>query len=214
MRDVGVGEGRAETRHRFDIAQRTDQRRIVEVVHGEHIVDEGWKAGALSKQVEDAKLACHPRIFQLKRRIEIDHAVVPPQLAAIDHDGLGCGEKCLGGRADLEDRARVDGRAPGLAAHAEAPGVDELVARHDAHGEARHVEGLHPAGRVGLDLRDQRLDAILHRRLGLGRFRCCRDIREVDGGERDDCQERKEDHQNTVVDFRPEYLRCTLRRNS
>ena len=97
MRDVGIGEGRAETGHRLDMAQGADQRRLVEAEHDEHVVDVGWKPGALSEQVEDAELARDPRILQLKFRIEIDNAVVPPQLAAIDHDGQGRSEKCLGG---------------------------------------------------------------------------------------------------------------------
>ena len=33
MRDVGIGEGRAETGHRLDMAQGADQRRLVEVEH-------------------------------------------------------------------------------------------------------------------------------------------------------------------------------------
>ena len=112
---------------------------------------------------------------------------------------IGRGEKCLGGRADLEDCARIDRHATGLAAHAEALGVDELVAGDDADGEARHVERLHPAGNVGLDIGDQRLDALLHGRVGLGRFRCPRHVREVEAGERGDHQERKEDAPNTAV---------------
>jgi hypothetical protein len=124
MCDVGVGEGRAEAGYRLDIAQRADERRVVEVVHGKHVVGEAWKAGALSKQVEDAKLARHPRILQLELRIEVDNAIVPPQLAAIDHDGLGRGEERLGGRADLEQSARVDRSPAALAAYAEALGID------------------------------------------------------------------------------------------
>ena len=95
VRDVGIGEGRAETGHRLDMAQRADQRRLVEAEHGEHVVDVGWKPRALGEQVEDAELARDPGILHLKLRIEIDNAVVPPQLAAIDHDGHGRSEKRL-----------------------------------------------------------------------------------------------------------------------
>ena len=77
-----------------------------------------------------------------------------------------------------------------LAAHAEALGVDQLVADNDADGEARHVERLHPAGNVGLELRDQRLNAILHGRVGLGLFRCQRHVLKVKAGQCGDRQER------------------------
>ena len=93
-----------------------DQCRLVEVQHGEHVVDQRRKPGALGEQVEDTELARDPGILQLEIRIEIDDAVVPPQLAAIDHDGHGRGEKRLRGRADLEDRARIDRQSAALAA--------------------------------------------------------------------------------------------------
>jgi hypothetical protein len=46
-----------------------------------------------------------PGILELKIRIEIDNVVVPPELVAIDHQGHRRGEKCLCGRADLENCA-------------------------------------------------------------------------------------------------------------
>jgi hypothetical protein len=45
-------------------------------------------------------------------------------------------------------------------AHAEALGVYDFVAGNDSNGQAGHIEPLHPAGDVFLDIRDQRLDAI------------------------------------------------------
>src|SRR6266436_1881549 len=72
---------------------------------------------------------------------------------------------------------------------------------------------LHPAGNVGFDIRNQFLHPGLDSRFGLGWFRRFRGIREVESKRDDDYQRRKEDHQNTAVDFRPGFLRCTLRRN-
>ena len=114
MGDVGIGEGRAEARHRLDIAQGPDQRRLIEAEQAERIVGIGRQPGPLSEQVEDAELAGHPRVLQLEVRIEIDDAVVPAELLAVDHDRQGRGEKGLGGRADLEDRLGVDRLAAAL----------------------------------------------------------------------------------------------------
>ena len=49
MRDVGIGECRAETRHRFDIAERANQRRLFVVEHDENVVDQWRESGALGK---------------------------------------------------------------------------------------------------------------------------------------------------------------------
>src|SRR5713226_3962265 len=109
------------------MAQGADQRRLIDAEHAEHVVHVGWEPRALSEEVEDAELARDPRVLELKLGIEIDYPVVPPQLAAIDHDGQGRREKGLGGRTDLEDRACIDRNATRLAAHAEALGVYQRV---------------------------------------------------------------------------------------
>jgi hypothetical protein len=156
------------------MAQRTDQRQFVEADYDQRIISVGREPGALSGDVEHPKLACDPGILQLKIRIEIDNAVVPPELAAIDHDGHGRGEKCLCVRTDLENCAGIDQHTTGLAAHAEALGVDEAVADDDADSEPGHVERLHPTLDVGFDIGDQRLEAHLRGRVGLDRLRCRR----------------------------------------
>src|SRR5205814_7889902 len=96
-------------------------------------------------EVEDTELARNPGVLQPELGIEIDYAVVPPQLAAIDHDCHGRGEERLGGRADLENRSRINRQSIALAAHAEALGVNKLVVGNDSKGQARYVEPLHPA---------------------------------------------------------------------
>jgi hypothetical protein len=60
----------------------------------------------------------------------------------------------------------------------------------DSYGQARHVERLHSAGNVGLEFRDQRLNAILNGRAGLGLFRCERHVLKVKAGQCGDRQER------------------------
>ena len=214
MRDVGVGKGRAETGHRFNMAKGANHFRLFEVQHDENVVDQRRKPGALRGEVEDTELARNPGILQPELGIEIDYAVVPPQLAAIDHDRHGRGEERLGGRADLENRPRINRQSVALAAHAETLGVYKPVVGNDSDGQARYVEPLHPAGNVGFDIRNQLLHPALDSRFGRGWFRRFRGIREVESKRDDDYQRRKEDHQNTAVDFRPGYLRCTLRRNS
>ncbi len=159
MGDVGVGEGGAEARHRLDIAQRADHRRLIEADEAERIVRIRRQPRALREEIEHAEFAGDPRVFELELGIEIDDAIVPVEFAAIDHDALGRREKRLGGRADLEHRARIDRRATGLAAHAEALGVDEAVAGHDADREPRHAERLHGVAGVGLEIGNERLDA-------------------------------------------------------
>src|SRR4029453_4140359 len=144
MRDVGVGEGRAETGHRFNIAKGANHFRLFEVQHGENVVDQWRKPGALRGEVEDTELARDPGILQPELGIEVDYAVVPPQLPAIDHDSHGRGEERLRGRADLENRTRINRQSVALAAHAETLGVYKPVVRNDANGQARHVEPLHP----------------------------------------------------------------------
>src|SRR5262249_7641252 len=145
--------------------------------------------------------------------IEIDYAVVPPQLAAIDHDGHGRSEERLGGRADLEKCPRINGQSVALAAHTETLSVHKPVVGNDSNGQARYIEPLHPAGNIGFDIRNQLLHPALDRRFSLGWFRRFRGIREVEIKRDDDYQRRKVIHQNTAVDFRPGYLRCTLRRS-
>src|SRR6478736_4371847 len=155
MRDVGVGKGRAETGHRFNMAKGANHFWLFEVQHHENVVDQRWKPGALRGEVEDTKLACNPGILQLEIRIEIDYAVVPSQLAAIDHDRHGRGEERLGGRADLEKRPRINRQSVALAAYAETLGVYKPVVGNDSNGQARYVEPLHPTGNVGFDIRNQ-----------------------------------------------------------
>ena len=75
------------------------------------------------------------------------------------------------------------GRSAALATDAEAFGINEPVVRHDADGDAGHVEPFHPAGNVGLELRGQRLNAILDGSLGLGRFRRPRHVLKLKGGQ-------------------------------
>ena len=176
MRDVGVGEGGAEARHRLDMAQRAHHRGRVAAEDSHHVVGVGRQARALREQVEHPELARHPGVLELEIRIEIDHAVVPMEFAAVDRDGHGRGQEALGGRADLEDGLRIDRRAAALAAHAEALGVDEAVAGDDADGEAGHVESLHPALDVCFELGDQRVDARLHRCRWPVRFLCPRPL--------------------------------------
>ena len=55
--------------------------------------------------------------------------------------------------------------SPPFSRYAEALGVDQLVARDDADGEAGIVEGLHAALDVGLELGNERLDLGVHRLL-------------------------------------------------
>src|SRR4029077_114079 len=100
------------TRNRVDITQGADQRRFVDAEKAEPIVRVGWEAGALRDEIEDAELACDPGVLELERRIEIDDAIIPAELAAIDHDAHGGGEKCLGGRTDLKQRAGINRHAP------------------------------------------------------------------------------------------------------
>ena len=61
MGDVGVGEGRAEARHRLDVAQRPDHRRPVEAEQADRVVGVGRQPRALGDHVEDAELAASPR---------------------------------------------------------------------------------------------------------------------------------------------------------
>jgi hypothetical protein len=145
----------------------------------------------LSEQVEDPKLAGHPRILELEIRLEIDDAVIPAELATIDHDGQGRGEKGLGGRADLEHRACTDRRATGLAAHAETPAVNEAIVGDDPKGEAGRVGRFHAARNIALDLGDQGLDAHLQGRSG--RFRGPRRTRQIHAEEHGERQKRDPD---------------------
>src|SRR5207249_6823723 len=147
--------------------------------------------------VEDTEFACHPGIVQLELRIEIDDPVIPPQLAAIDHDGLGHSEKRLSGRTNLKDCVGIDGQSIALASYAEALGVNEPVIGNDSNGYAWNVESLHSVNNVSFDIRNQLLNPALHSRFGLGWFRPFRGIREIDSERDDDCQRRKKDHQNT-----------------
>jgi hypothetical protein len=213
MRDVGIGECRAETRHRFDIAERANQRRLFVVEHHKNIVDQWREPGALRGEIEDTELACNPGIFQLELRIEIDYAVVPPQFAPIHHDGLGYSEKRLGVRADLKDCVSIDGQSIALASYAEALGVNEPVSGNDSNGYAWNVESLHSVNNVSFDIRNQLLNPALHSRFGLGWFRPFRGIQEVESKSNDDCQGRKEDRQNTAVNFGSGYFRCALQRH-
>ena len=150
------------------MAQRADHRRLIEADEAERVVHVRRQPRALREEIEHAELARDPGVPELELGIEIDHAVVPVKLAAIDHDALGRGEKRLGGRADLEHRARIDRRAAGLAAHAEAFGVDESVAGDDADRKARHAERLHGAACVGLEIGNERLDAAFRGGGGIG----------------------------------------------
>ena len=59
----------------------------------------------------------------------------------------------------------------------------------DPDGQARHVEPFHLAGNVGLEFRDQRPNAILNGRAGLGLFRCQRHVLKVKAGQRGDRQD-------------------------
>jgi hypothetical protein len=97
MRDVGVGEGGPKARHRIDMAQGMDQRRLFETDHAQRVVRVGRKPGALSKQIEYPELAGHPRILQLKFRVEVNNAVVPPEFATVHHEGQRRGKKSFGG---------------------------------------------------------------------------------------------------------------------
>ena len=156
----------------------------VEADEAERVVHIGRQPGALSEQVEHAELAGDPGVLELELGIEIDHPVVPAEFLAIDHDAYGRREKSLGGRADLEHRARIDRCAAGLAAHAEALGVYEAVAGDDADREPRHAERLHGAAGVGLEVRNKRFDARLDGGVGGGglRLRCSRDRARKRGG--------------------------------
>jgi hypothetical protein len=179
VRDIGVGEGGAEARYRLDVAQGVDHRRLHVAQHSEHVVDVRRQPRALRGKIEGAKLARDPGIRELEGGMEVDHAVIPVELAAIDHDGHGGGEEGLGERTDLKHGAGVDRHAAVLAAHAEALGIDEAVAGDDADGEAGHVVGLHPALDVGFESGDQCGYACFHRRAGLGRLLCPCDIRQL-----------------------------------
>ena len=161
--DVRVGEGVAEARGRLDVTQRPDHRRLVEAEQADRVVGLARQAGALRHQVGDAEFARDPRVLELEVRVEVDHPVVPAELALVDGDGKRGGEERLGRRADLEQARRVDGIAAALAAATEAPGIDQLVAGHDADGDARHVEHLHATGDIGLEVGRQRLDLGRHR---------------------------------------------------
>ena len=83
----------------------------------------------------------------------------------------GRGEERLGGRADLENRPRINRQSVALAAHAETLGVYKPVVGNDSNGQARYVEPLHPAGNVGFDIRNQFLHPALDSRFSLGRLR-------------------------------------------
>jgi hypothetical protein len=174
MRDVGVGEGGAEARHRLDIAQRVDHRSFIEADEAERIVRIGRQPRALGEKIEHAKLAGDPRVPELEFGIKIDDAIIPLEFAAIDHDAHGCREERLGGGTDLENRARINGRAAALAAHAEPLGVDETVARDDADREPGHAERLHRACGVSLEIGNEHLDACFHGGIDAGglRLRC------------------------------------------
>ena len=167
-RCVGVGESRAEARHRLDLAQRADHRRLVVAEERQHVVGIGRQAGALGQKVEDAELARNPGVLHLEARVEVDDAVVPGELAAVDGDGDGGRQERLRGRADLEDGPFIDRRAAFLA-DAEALAIDQLVADDDADRRSRHVERLHVGADIGLEARHEVGDALLH--AGIGRLR-------------------------------------------
>jgi hypothetical protein len=97
----------------------------VELVHGRHdaileflfgcdtnVAQDGAGHRALREEIEHAELVGDPRVLELELGIEIDHAVVPVEFLAIDHDADGRREKRLGGRADLEHTVRASTRAP------------------------------------------------------------------------------------------------------
>jgi len=134
------------------------------------------------------QLTRNPGILQPELGIEIDYAVVPPQLAVIDQDRHGRGEERLGSRADLENRPRINRQSVALAAHAETLGVYKPVVGNDSDGQARYVEPLHPAGNVGFDIRNQFLHPALDSRFGRGWFGRFRGIREVESKRDDDYQ--------------------------
>ncbi len=163
--DVGIGEAGAEARHRLDVAQGTDHRRLIEAEEADEVVDVGRQPGPLRQEVEEPELLGGPRVLELELRIAIDHPVVPLEELLVHTHRQRRPEERLGGRADLEDRVGIDRRAA-LAAEAEPLGIDQLVAGDDADGEAGIVEGLHPARDIGLELGLQRVDPRLHRLLG------------------------------------------------
>jgi hypothetical protein len=173
--------------------QGADGRRLLVAEHSNEVAGVGRQPGALRDDVEGPKLAGDPRVLELEAGIEIDHAVVPLELAAIDHDGHGGGQECLGERPDLKHGARVDRRAAGLAAHPEALGVDETVAGDDADGEFGQVVSLHPAPDVALEIGDQRRDARRHRRRRFGRLLGPRDIRQLRAGKHGGHHQREHD---------------------
>src|SRR5690348_5109440 len=127
MRDVGVGERRAETRYGFHVSQRMDHRVFVEAQDPQHVIDIGRQAGALCNQVEEAELARYPRVFEPEIWIEISHAIVPTKLAVVNSDPHGCGKERLRGGTDLENGLGVH-RLASLPAEARSLAVDELVA--------------------------------------------------------------------------------------
>src|SRR5262249_55521311 len=104
MRDVGIGEGWAETRYWFDVAERVNQRRLLVIEHDQNVVDQRREPRALRGKVKHTELARNPGILHPELGIEIDYAIGPLQLAAINHDSHGRGKERLGGRADLENR--------------------------------------------------------------------------------------------------------------
>ena len=168
--DIGVGEGRAEARHRFDVSQGTNEGRSVEAEVHEKVVGVRREAGALRGQVEDAELARHPRVAHLEVGVEIDDAIVPTQLALIDGDRNRRGKERLGHRPDLEDGLRVD-RGTALAAHPEAFGINQLVAGDDADREPRHVEAFHVGCDIVFETWGKRLDLLFDRWGGTRRLR-------------------------------------------
>jgi hypothetical protein len=138
-----------------------DQPCLIDAEKTKPVVDVWWEPRALRDEVEHAELACDPGILELKIGIEIDHPVVPVQLALVHGNGKRGSKKCLGGGSDLKDCLGVDGLAA-FAPRAEAFGVDKLVIGDNADGQPRHIERLHPVPDISLEIGDQRLDAILH----------------------------------------------------
>ena len=98
----------------------------------------------------------------MKARIEIDHLLVPAELAVIDGDRHGRREERLGGRSDLKHGMGVD-RLAALAADSEAPGIDHLVADDDFDRQSRNVEGLHVRCDIVLERGNDQKRLLLHR---------------------------------------------------
>jgi hypothetical protein len=154
IEDVVVGVGAAEAGCGADEPQ--PPRDLVAVVGGrrppQQISGAEAEAAAVDEQVAHGQLARDVRIPHLKPRQVSHHRRVPLDLLLLDEQPESGGGKQLGVRSDPEQRLRVGfGRVAKLA-NAVALGDYHLTVLDDRQRHTRHLEGLHHALDVRVEI--------------------------------------------------------------